>query len=441
MKKQSKKFAVLNVENSGDVLVMPLNMSAYHHIVEMTRDRWQDGNGDGDVFEYKALNVFNTDYEGTKWEALRRMGKPYRKHRYASIITAAMENTYYDSSAYLRLMDGDVKITSRFFDYIINKTKLKYITEGNNTFIVADDSLIPEGLTESYINKKKLVNKDEITEIYGDISNMRYHSQYHPEIEKQFTKFMDDSEGAVNFGFEAEKVDEDYVEKGIALQISHETGFKKELDGSLGSEGYELISPVLPLYNQELINDAIKPVADLLNAKTNNSCGGHFNISKNGVQSRDILKKIKGSLPLFYMMYEKRLDNRYCEAKNFAQYLRRPTKYSALYVKSTNILEIRLFPAIKNTRILQNRIELMRIIMGELYGLSAIKVVLKLADPSSSLHKYMLNILGGDMDKLVEKIQKFNAYSIRYGCGKISIPTMKKVNKLLNRQVFTFPEF
>ena len=436
MKKQSKKFAVLNVENSRDVIVLPMNMAACDYLM---KQRPCDETGDyGTEEPYKALNVFNTDYEGDAWKPLRRMSRA--KSRFASVVTGIWERTFYNSDRYIRMIDGDVKITSNFFNYLINRTNVKYVDEIYGSYIIADDSMIPEGLTESYINAKKLVGKGNIEEIYGDTATMRYHASYHPEIEKQFTKFMDSSEGAVNFGFEAEKVDSAFAEKGIALKLSHETGFKKELDGSLGYDGFELISPILPLYKQDVINTSIEPVKDMLNAATNNSCGGHFNISKVGTLSNDILKKIKGSLPLLYMMYEKRLTNRYCEAKKFSSYLRKPTKYSACYLKNSNILEIRLFPAIKNTRVLQNRIDMMRIVMGELYGLSAMKVIIKLADPSSKIHKHVLNILDGDKDKLAEKILLFSKYATAYSCGKISDNSKKKVNKLFGRDLFYIPE-
>lgn len=436
MKKLSKKFAVLNSEGGSDVIVLPINMAAFSYLVERS-NRLTDGIAELNSI---ALNTFNTDYEGERWEALRRLSSNKRPHRWSSVVTAIAEEMDYDSGAYLKMLDGDVKITTRFFDYIQHKTNLKWIEDKGRVYVIADESIIPEGLTESYVNRNKLVKKDNIEDIYGDISTMRYHSQYHPEIDKQFTKFMDNSNGAVNFGFEAEKVDTDYVNAGIALKLAHETGFKKELDGSLGCDGFELISPVLPLFNQSVIDECIKPVKSLLNANTNNNCGGHINISKNGVHSFNLLKGIKGSLPLLYMMYERRLTNHYCEAKKFASYLRRPTKYSACYVKNAQILELRLFPAIKNTRVLQNRINMMRIIMQEMYGLSAMKVMVKLADPSSNLHKHVLDILDGNLDKLAEKIVLFAGYSEKYACGKISIPAKKKVNKLMNRDIFHIAE-
>jgi hypothetical protein len=429
--KQAKKFAAINFNNSIDMLVLPMNRAALGYIAEKSEYTTFDSSS-------TRLALFNTDGEDSKWNALRRFSKPVS--RFSTIYSAIIEMADNDNT-YIRMNDCEMQISPRLWDYLLHKTNLKWIEENDKLYMIADESIIPEGLVESYVNKNKLVEKDNIDKIYGDDSILRYHySEYHPEISKQFTRYMDKSQDAVNFGFEAEKVDTKYVNEGIALKLSHDTGFKKELDGSLGSDGFELISPVLPLFNQGIIDECIEPVKNMLNAATNNSCGGHFNISKNGTHSMDLLKKIKGSLPLLYIMYEKRLSNRYCEVKPFSTYLRRPNKYSACYLKSKDIVEIRLFPAIKNNRILQNRIELMRMIMSELYGLSAMKVLLKLADPSSNLHNFVLNILDGDIQKMKEKIVTFRYYSEKYGCGKISLPTLKKVNKMMNAEIFYIPE-
>jgi len=431
MKKSTRKFAVINRQRSNDKFILPMNLDALRHILSL----------DSEVGEDICLEQINIGYSSSdSYKPLLRMAK---NTRWTDVLTVRnRENySYYGSYRYMRLIDVDVKITERLFEWMQSYTNLKWIEEDNKQFILVDESMIPEGMTESFVKKNKLVGKDDTQEIYGDASIMSYHySQWHPEVEKQFTKLMDSTEGAVNFGFEAEKVHEELAEDGIAMKLAHETGYKKEYDGSLGSEGFELISPVLPLFNQQVIDESISPVRELLNADTNDRCGGHINISKNGFNSRDILKAVKGSLPILYMIYEKRMGNRYCEAKKFSTYLRRPQKYSACYLKNNSILEVRLFPAIKNTSVLQNRIELMRMIMGELYGKSAIKVLLELANPTTNLHNFILNrLLNGSRDKMINKIKMFVDLSERYGCGKISMPTKKKINKLMQSEIFNIP--
>jgi len=431
MKKSTRKFAVINRQRSNDKFILPMNANALKHMMSL----------DGAETEDFCLDMFTIGYNSSDtYKSILRMANTTR---WSDVYTVRNRENYeyFSNFRYMRLIDTDVKITTRFFDHMISYTNLKWIEEDNKQFILVDESMIPEGMTESFVRKNKLVSKDDTQEIYGDASIMSYHySQWHPEVEKQFTKLMDKTEGAVNFGFEAEKVHEELAENGIAMRLAHETGYKKEYDGSLGSEGFELISPILPLFNQQVIDESIAPVTELLNADTNDRCGGHFNISKNGFKSRDILKAVKGSVPLLYMIYEKRMTNRFCEAKNFSTYLRSPRKYSACYLKNDNILEIRLFPAIKNTSILQNRIELMRMIMGELYGKSSMKVLIELSNPTTNLHSFVLNrLLNGNRNKLVNKIKMFVNLSERYGCGKISLPTKKKINKLMQEQIFDIP--
>ena len=432
MKKLIRKFAVLNRDRSSDKVVLPMNMAALEHILNV-RDLENTIPTENAMLGYSNLRWVDND----KAKALRRMANV---PNYGTIFTGMNEDGYFHDT-YLKMIDGEVKINDRFFDFLIGGTSLKYLEQDGKRLVLVDDSLIPQGMIESFIKRRKLVQADDESEIYGDENIMSYHfNNYHPEISKQFTKFMDLSAGAVNFGFEAEKVDADMVDVGSAMKLTHETGFKKEYDGSLGSDGFELISPILPLFNQQVIADAISPVLWHLNADTNDSCGGHINLSKNGMQSRDILKKVKGNLPLIYSLYAKRLDNRFCPARMFSNYLRRPTKYSACYLKNRDILELRIFPAIKNLKILQNRIELLRMVMGENFGKSSIRMIVELANPTSNIHNFMLNtILNGNREKLVEKIRSFAFLSEKYGCGKISLPAKKKVNKLMQCDVFNIP--
>ena len=444
MKKLVRKFAVINCTGSpsdSKKILLPMNESAFNHILSLRGDEYDSQNEECRLSLSTIFGGWSHDTPRKNFESLVRMTGLKTARYGAELRSFGIDSCSYSRGEYLRMIDKDVKVSRGFFDFVIERTNLKFIQENDKKFILVDESLIPEGLSESFIEKGKLVKKDCTTEIYGDRAILRYHhSNWHPEIEKQFTKFMDKNPEAVNFGFEAEKSSSEFREQGIAMQLAHSTGFKKEEDGSLGEYGFELISPILPLYNQQVIDECIAPVTDYLNADTSDRCGGHFNISMNGVESRDILKKIKGSLPILYSIYEKRIDNRFCPVRNFTTYLRRRDKYQACYLKNRDVLEIRLFPAIKNTKILQNRIELMRMIMGNLYGKTAMKVLLELANPTTNIHNLLLNVVfNGDVAKFTEKLRLFVKYSEQFGCGKISIACKKKVNKLMQVQVFNIP--
>jgi hypothetical protein len=442
MKKLVRKFAVINCTGTDrKKILLPMNESAFNHMLSLRNDTYNSEDENCRLALSTISGGWSEQSVRENYKSLVRMSGMNTNVYGHELRSFCVDNSSWSNCQYLRLIDKDVKVTSGFFDFLVERTNLKFLEEGNKKFVIVDDSIIPEGLTESFVEKGKLVKKDCMTEIYGDRAILRYHhSHWHPEIEKQFTKFMDKSPEAVNFGFEAEKSSSEFREEGIAMKLAHETGFKKEEDGSLGEYGFELISPILPLYNQQVIDECIAPVTDFLNAGTSDRCGGHFNISMNGIESRDILKGIKGSLPILYSIYEKRIGNSYCPVRNFSTYLRRRDKYQACYLKNMNVLEIRLFPAIKNVKVLQNRIELMRMVMGNLYGKTAMKVLLELANPTTNIHNFLLNVvLNGDVAKFTEKLRLFAKYSEQYGCGKISLACKKKVNKLMQDVVFHIP--
>ena len=429
--KSLRKFAVLQGHRQSRKVILPLNQSAVNYIQSITEDAQGELTFDYENVAYMD-NVLRAKF--------RRLAK---ENCYGASIYMAKPSNRYGNYIYrkLRLLDCEIRITDNMFQFLTeNGFGLKFITDNDGAQVVlADESLIPQDMTESMVRRGKLVKKDDECEIYGTSNIVSYHySGWHPEIEKQFVKFMDKTPNAWNFGFEAEKMDSDYAETGNAIKLAHTTGYKKEYDGSLGSDGFELISPILPLFNQQVIDESIVPVADLLSANTDEKCGGHINLSNNSITSRDILKGIKGSIPLLYSLYDKRMNNRYCQAKKFGTYLRNPSKYSALYLKNQSVLEIRLFPAIKNKKVLQNRIELLRIMTSELFGKTASRVIVEMATPTSQLHNLLLNkIFDGNMDKLVEKLRWFKRNAENFGCGKVSNAAMKKVNKLTGRDVFT----
>lgn len=429
--KSSRKFAVLQGNRQSRKVILPLNQSAVNYIQSITEETQDEL-----TFDYENVAYMDNDIRSK----FRRLAK---ETYYGASIYLAKPSSRYGNYIYrkLRLLDCDIRITDNMFQFLTeNGFGLKFITDNDGAQVVfADESLIPQDMTESMVRRGKLVQKNDECEIYGTSSIVSYHfSGWHPEIEKQFLKFMDKTPNAWNFGFEAEKMDSHYAETGNAIKLAHTTGYKKEYDGSLGSDGFELISPILPLFNQQVIDESIYPVADLLNADTDDKCGGHINLSNNSITSREILKGIKGSVPLLYSLYDKRMNNRYCQAKKFGTYLRNPSKYSALYVKNSSVLEIRLFPAIKNKKVLQNRIDLLRILTSEMFGKTPSRVIVEMATPTSQLHRLLLNqIFDGNFNKLVEKLRMFKRNAENFGCGKVSTAAMKKVNKLTRRDVFT----
>jgi hypothetical protein len=444
VKKQARKFSVINCTDTNRTMkfILPMDMYSNAYIQENVIRTSYNGDYENVVYDYESFT--QNFYTQNRVSNFFKLSKVNSGRIVFPQAWSRISGDYNGSQYRLRLNDGEIHITHSFFDFLKNSFGLKYYEDetrrmsGNNLKVmIIDDSMISDDLTESMCQVGKMVKVNNTDEIWGTDTLLGYHySAWHPKVASNFTKYMDKQTGAVNFGFEAEKQDEYYRELHNAVKLAFETGFKKERDGSLGEGGFELISPVLPLFNDSIINGAIDSVKDILKASTTEKCGGHFNVSKVGVSSREILKKVKGSLPIFYSIYENRLTNSYCKAEKFATYLRSPRKYQSFYLKNNDILEFRIFPAIKSEKILRNRIELMRIVFNDLYGKTHNGVILEMAKKSTNLHKFMLNVVcGGSMDKLKEKIKKFISMSARYSIGQVTTHTIRKVEKLMDMTI------
>jgi hypothetical protein len=267
------------------------------------------------------------------------------------------------------------------------------------------------------------------SQFYGDETLMGYHdrrvmgSENNPHL--QIPRFVNDSDEFM-FGVEVEKCDYEVREEQKAFELFQATGWKKESDGSLNSGGYELVSPVMPLMDMSRIERACSPVTRYINAKSDSSCGGHFNLSQRNVPSRTFLQNMKGFAPIIYALYETRLDNRYCRARNWNHYFSNPDKYSAFYLKSDNIVEIRLFSRITNYKVMLWRVKLMQTLLADL-GRNLNQFVLKMSSPENKLYQLLTEQYNRDTIK--KKIKLVDVYSQRYNCGKISNSVRTKVNE------------
>jgi hypothetical protein len=264
---------------------------------------------------------------------------------------------------------------------------------------------------------------------YGDEIRMDYHDRRiqnngkHKDL--QVPTYINDNDDFI-FGIEVEKVDSDLLEDGKAFELYHETGWRKEYDGSLNSGGYELVSPLLPLYDMQRIEQACEPVKKYINAKGDNSCGGHVNLSRNGMDSRTLLKGMKGFAPILYALYHNRLENRFCKARKWNHYLINPDKYSAFYVKDSKIVEVRLFSRVPNYNVMKWRVRLMQTLLKD-FGRNLNQFVLKISSDENELYKLMLEQYS--LSAIEKKIQLIEKYAELYDCGTISNSVRDKVNK------------
>lgn len=194
--------------------------------------------------------------------------------------------------------------------------------------------------------------KEDHPDFYGHETILSYHSSARTDYSLP--------EDTWKVGVEVEKEDRRYHNNVPVWKLFSETGWAKERDGSLGDGGFELVSPILPLYDRKRLKKALAPVKVYLNAQHSSNCGGHINLSCKGKSSREVLASLKAGAALLYAIYEPRMANRYCAARQWNRYESMPDKYSAFYLKNDQVCEIRLFPAVRSLKNMMWRLDLVR---------------------------------------------------------------------------------
>lgn len=277
---------------------------------------------------------------------------------------------------------------------------------------------------EFSINLNRYFDKKS-SRFFGTDNMLGYHDSRCRSIDNRIPSYVNDDDEYI-VGVEVEKVDANLQRKGLAFEILHNTGWKKETDGSLNMGGYELVSPKLPLLDLARIEKACLPVKEYIDGNSDSSCGGHFNISRKGKSAEELLKEMKGFAPIIYSLYENRLTNRFCEAKQWKYYFGRyNTKYSAFYTKGNNVVEIRLFSRIPNYTTMMWRIKLMQVLLAD-SGNNLNQYLLKMSSRESKLYKLLREQFSHE--KIKDKIKLAATLSERYGCGKVSNSIRSKIN-------------
>lgn len=127
--------------------------------------------------------------------------------------------------------------------------------------------------------------------------------------------------------------------------------------------GVEAITNVLPLGSprskaRSYVFDMIDDAEQVINSPYNTKCGGHINISVNGMSAYDVLDRIRGNMAIMYAMYRYRLRRSYVY-QNKKMKRDDNTKYSPVHVKGNSVLEIRLPSAVTNVKQLKHRYDFM----------------------------------------------------------------------------------
>jgi hypothetical protein len=292
--------------------------------------------------------------------------------------------------------------------------------EVNDSYFRDTDALEYHGYVEY---DDEWMTEDQYNDMVRRSNNATYHSNERVRNGFEGIRPMRfGSDAKFTIGFEIEKEDGDAVEIGF-YDLYNRTGWVKEDDGSLDSEtGYELVSPAFDLYesliDQEIEND--EDLQTLINADQSGACGGHINLGSTVHTTEELFELLSGYFPLFYSIYEHRIDKTYSKAKKKHQYYDRD-KYSAIFIKP-NVLEFRIPSAVKNVNNLLWRRDLLRIMCSSIKSekikalngvhykpVTEAEVLKMLVNPSSKLYKHMRKVFS--YEAMIRKVESFIQYS------------------------------
>jgi hypothetical protein len=222
--------------------------------------------------------------------------------------------------------------------------------EYNGEVYHSDDMRYCEDIGE-YLPDDECYWCDDTEEYYADQSNANKGGlkQYHQ------SEIKDKSANAkIKIGFEVEKEDSNFKEFANIRALNWDA----ERDGSLNSNGFELVSAIYNLEDLTQFKQDTEQIKDYLNADSSKNCGGHINVSIKDKTNKEVFNLIRGYVPLVYAMYFGRLDNRFATAKKIDE-LGQYNRYDAFnFTKEYGILEFRIFSAVKNREQLIWRAEL-----------------------------------------------------------------------------------
>jgi hypothetical protein len=271
-------------------------------------------------------------------------------------------------------------------------------------------------------------------DFYGDEKLLDYHTQQRRIDKTRLKKFHNENDEWL-VGLEVEKVDNRLQQDGEAWEILTDTGWSKERDGSLTRGGYEMVSPILPLFNLTKIEEAVAPVLKYINGGSDDSCGGHINISKKGMESDVLLESFKQIAPILYALYPKRLNKHYCRAKSWSKYFNQNEKYSAFFQKPNGVVEIRLFSRVTNINNLRWRLDLLKMFI--LDGGNFNQFAQKIGCQESALYKHFRKQY--THEKIGEKIMLMDKYAKMYNTHRngLSASVKTRINNTMGFDVFS----
>jgi hypothetical protein len=239
-------------------------------------------------------------------------------------------------------------------------------------------------------------------DVYYWESDGQYHLEEEEEEEEEDTLFSYHSKSSKDYsngslykiGFEIEKSQLPSFSFN-ANELYNDYGFRLEKDSSV-DKGFELITPIYNLFDEELLNKLDK-VEGFINVPYVENAGGHINYSIRGKNDSQIFDSVKSFIPLIFAMYKKRLNNSYCESKKFNELKNSSEKMQSIRMRN-DYIEFRLIASVKNYDCLKFRINFFKL-MSQNENISFPKLFAMLTDENSKLYKLLRSDVYSDDNK------------------------------------------
>ena len=312
-------------------------------------------------------------------------------------------------------------------------SKHSYVYHGGSTYL--DEDVAEEFDIRYYSRFDEYMTEEEYEQRVGEECGDGYSEhcntpQYHHFTPRQIK--IENNKGDFNFGLEIEKQDREVKVDICAHELHNNIGWCKEQDASLRDEngnnykGFECVTPVYSLFGNTWKKDFDNEDATkILNAKFDEKCGGHFNLSSTKYSPSELFEGLSSFFPLLYALYERRINQDYCQAqkKDYMSYS--PQKRTAIY-KQSNRIEFRIFPAVRSKENAIWRIDLIKIFCKNI-NVGEMDVLKMMANEKSPLHKHLLKVYS--KDEIDTKIVKYIRYTREFNNKNLDMPKQKKSNK------------
>lgn len=162
-------------------------------------------------------------------------------------------------------------------------------------------------------------------------------------------------------GWEIEKEDGTARDRARRMNNRLPHGWHTERDGSLDPDtGVEFISCVYDLMDTAKQLAHFEELRWAMDSACTTNCGGHITISRRGMNSEELLNKLFPFIPLFFSLYEGRLNKSLCGVQTKSEIEGRSRK--AIHIKDAHCVEIRIPSKVDSVESLAWRLRLMRFI-------------------------------------------------------------------------------